>query len=99
MVVTDANKPERPITLSADHRTISYTSKTGKTLTVKLGNSKNAIDTLCEVSDRSAKPLQEGPSLKKIANQGLWPAVYDAMSFWVLEAVEIATFGPYDEAP
>ena len=103
MAVTDSSVPKRPIILSADHRKISYTSKTGKTVTLQLRNSGKAVESLRELSDRDTKTLEadleQSPSENDSSadSQGVWANVYDTLSFWVMEAVEVAAFGPYDE--
>lgn len=76
--------------LSADKRKISYRSKNGNLITLELKNSK-AAESLAKmgITSKDEQNKQEGP--------GLWAGLFDTISFYVMEGVEIAAFGPYDE--
>ena len=80
--------------LSADNRKISYRSKSGNVLTLQLTNSR-AAESLKQVAkkDQARNATSEGKEEQK----AMWPGVFDTLSFWAAEAVEIAFFGPYDE--
>ncbi|KAK4497724.1 hypothetical protein PRZ48_010377 [Zasmidium cellare] len=102
---------ERPMFLSADKRKISYRSKNGSTITLEFKNKNSpAVDGLRELSKKNPVPNAEskitatvnGQELDaegKQQQQNLWLGVYDTLSFWVMEAMEIAAFGPYDDPP
>lgn len=84
----------KPTFLSADKRKISYRSKNGNLLTMELKNSKSA-DNIHETPKESetSKTVAVVPS----DAQSRWAGLYDTLSFWVMEGVEICTFGAYDE--
>lgn len=89
----------RPMFLSADSRKLSYRSKSGTVLTLQLTNSK-AADTLKQVAQKdqaSQGAPNAGAEEGKEEKKAMWPGVFDTLSFWAAEAVEIAFFGPYDE--
>lgn len=90
---------ETPMFLSADKRKISYRSKNGNTITLEFKNKNSpAADSLRELSKKN--PVQKADiSVDETAEgkQNLWLGVYDTLSFWVMEAMEIAAFGPYDD--
>ncbi|KAK4613429.1 hypothetical protein CLAFUW4_09300 [Fulvia fulva] len=96
---------ERPMFLSADQRKISYQSKGGITITLEFKNSK-AIESLRTFTQQNTADKPEnmtvtvdGVTKPREENQGLWMGIYDTLSFWCMEAMEVAAFGPYDEPP
>ncbi|KAF2173367.1 hypothetical protein M409DRAFT_15652 [Zasmidium cellare ATCC 36951] len=80
---------ERPMFLSADKRKISYRSKNGSTITLEFKNKNSPA--------QKAGAIECEAELDAEGKQNLWLGVYDTLSFWVMEAMEIAAFGPYDE--
>lgn len=95
---TTATTPcARPMFLSADKRTISYASKRGSLITLELKNS-NAVKSVQEVAKMGiAQKAAGGEEQNKEESPGYWAALLDTLSFYVMEGVEIAAFGPYDE--
>lgn len=92
-----ATMPDRrPMLLSPDQRRISYTSKNGNTITLEMKDSKAANGLRNIAKQHSTEEKAAGTSDSK---QGVWPGVYDTLSFWIAEAVEIAAFGPYTDPP
>ena len=86
---------ERPIFLSADKRKISYQSKGGNTITLEFKNSK-AIDSLRSFTEQNERNKPEnmtvtvdGVAKPREENQGLWMGIYDTLSFWCMEAMEV----------
>lgn len=90
--------PARPVVLSADNRTLSYTSKNGQTVTFELRNgaSSKAADSLRDVAVRDNRDPST-PTTQGDGDEGVVATIYDSLTFMVMEAVEIAVFGPYDE--
>lgn len=98
---------ERPMFLSADKRKISYRSKNGSTITLEFKNKNSkAVEGLTQLSKKyppqnaEQKPgMLEGEvgAVDAEGKENLWLGVYDTLSFWVMEAMEIAAFGPYDD--
>lgn len=92
--------------LSADKRKISYRSKNGSTITLEFKNKNSpAADSLRALSQKhpvqdanlnTADPDNESNIDGK---PNLWLGLYDTLSFWCMEAMEIAAFGPYDDPP
>lgn len=83
--------------LSADKRTISYASTRGSLITLELKNS-NAVKSVQEVAKMGiAQKAAGGEEQNKEESPGYWAALLDTLSFYVMEGVEIAAFGPYDE--
>ncbi|KAF7193692.1 hypothetical protein HII31_05038 [Pseudocercospora fuligena] len=95
---TQTSERPRPMFLSADSRKLSYRSKSGHVLTLQLSNSK-AADSLKQVAekDQAKQGARNAASEGKEKQEAMWPGVFDTLSFWAAEAVEIAFFGPYDE--
>lgn len=94
----DNARPARPSLLSARTRTISY-RKNGEILTLELTNSKAAAS-LRELAKKNPTTEQDKKFIADVEQAeagGVVATVYDALSFWVMEAMEIAMFGPYDE--
>ncbi|GIZ48374.1 hypothetical protein CKM354_001143700 [Cercospora kikuchii] len=81
--------------LSPDNRKISYRSN-GNVITLELKNSK-AVEKLQQVAKRGIAQENSEQGQKKQESEGLWAGLFDTLSFWVMEGVEIAAFGPYDE--
>lgn len=86
--------------LSADKRKISYRSKNGSMVTLSFQNpSSKATD--CPSDGAREDLTKEGGAEAGMQAQThpseLWAGLYDSLSFWVGEAVEIACFGPHDE--
>lgn len=77
--------------LSADKRKISYKSKNGNLITLELKNSK-AEESLQKVANMGISQADKQPEC-----QGLWAGIFDTLSFYVAEGIEIAAFGMYDE--
>lgn len=100
---------ERPMFLSADKRKISYRSKNGSTITLEFKNKNSqAVEGLTQLSKKYPAPNAEQKAaiargeVDAVVAEGkenLWLGVYDTLSFWVMEAMEIAAFGPYDDPP
>lgn len=82
--------------LSADKRKISYRSKNGNLITLELKNSK-AVESLQKVAEMGIASKGSKDGQNKQDNPGLWAGLFDTISFYVMEGVEIAAFGPYDE--
>lgn len=83
--------------LSADKRTISYASNRGSLITLELKNS-NAVKSVQESAKMGiAQKAAGGEEQNKEESPGYWAALLDTLSFYVMEGVEIAAFGPYDE--
>ncbi|KXT00413.1 hypothetical protein AC578_3344 [Pseudocercospora eumusae] len=98
--VTQTTHTPRPMFLSADARKLSYRSKSGHVLTLQLTNSK-AADNPKQVAEKD-QPKQGATNAaseakEKQKQEAMWPGLFDTLSFWAAEAVEIAFFGPYDE--
>lgn len=94
---TTATTPCGPMFLSADKRTISYASNRGSLITLELKNS-NAVKSVQEVAKMGiAQKAAGGEEQNKEESPGYWAALLDTLSFYVMEGVEIAAFGPYDE--
>lgn len=88
---------ERPMFLSADKRKLSYRSKSGRVLTLELKNS-NAINSLQQLDKKYPKDgTTTTITVDKIPSAGLWPQLFDTLSLYVEEAIEVACFGPYDD--
>lgn len=89
-------RPARPSLRSA--RTISY-RKNGDLITLELSNSK-AAESLKELAKKNPTTENDRKFIADVENAeagGLVATVYDALSFWVMEYMEIAMFGPYEE--
>ncbi|WPB06886.1 uncharacterized protein RHO25_011546 [Cercospora beticola] len=93
---TATTSESRPMLLSPDNRKISYRSKNGNVITLELKNSK-AVESLQQVAKRGIAQENSEQDQKKQESEGLWAGLFDTLSFWVMEGVEIAAFGPYDE--
>jgi len=58
---------------------------------------------LAAAADAKTGPAAQAAALVAQANNtdesaaGMWPELFDTLSFWCMEAVEIACFGPYEE--
>lgn len=94
---TTATTPyARPMFLSADERTIS---NHGSLITLELKNS-NAVKSVQEVANMGIAQKAAGreeQNKEKGPGYMYWAALLDTLSFYVMEGVEIAAFGPYDE--
>jgi hypothetical protein len=90
----------RPAFLSARTRTVSYKRQNGNVVTLDLHNSK-AAESLRELAKKNPTTEQDKKFLAQVETgepaQGLVAGVYDALSIWIMDAIEIAMFGPYDE--
>ncbi|KXS97269.1 hypothetical protein AC579_1608 [Pseudocercospora musae] len=96
---TQTAEPPRPMFLSPDTRKLSYRSKSRHVLTLQCSNSK-AADNLKQVAekDQAKQRAKNAASVAKEKQEAtLWPGLFDTLSFWAAEAVEIAFFGPYHE--
>jgi hypothetical protein len=94
--VDTAARPARPSLRST--RTISY-RKNGDLITLELSNSK-AAESLRELAKKNPATEQDKKfiaDVEKAEAGGFVATVYDTLSFWVMEAMEIAMFGPYSE--
>ncbi|CZT14496.1 uncharacterized protein RCC_00474 [Ramularia collo-cygni] len=94
----DNARPVRPSLVSARSR-ISYRKNTGEVVTLDLTNSK-AAESLRALSKTNVTTDVDRKFIADVENAeagGFVSTVYDALSFWVMEAVEIAMFGPYEE--
>lgn len=96
---TTATTPcARPMFLSADKRTISYASNRGSLITLELKKNSNAVKSVQDVAKMGiAQKAAGGEEQNKEESPGYWAALLDTLSFYVMEGVEIAAFGPYDE--
>jgi len=82
--------------LSADKRKISYRSKNGNIFTIELKNSK-AADSLRDNLKKESQDKAGDDATPPVAT-GIWDGVYDTIAMMIEESLEIACFGPYDEA-
>ncbi|KAM3414046.1 hypothetical protein BST61_g10707 [Cercospora zeina] len=97
MRATTATTPEpHPMLLSSSKRKISYRSRNGNVITLELKNSK-AVESLQDVAKRGIPRGKSAQDQTTQDSQGLWAGLFDTLSFCVMEGVEIAAFGPYDE--
>jgi hypothetical protein len=99
LVDSRTTTPSRPAFLSARTRTISYKRQNGNVVTLELTNSK-AAESLRELAKKNPTTEQDKKFIDEVESgepQGLVAGVYDALSIWIMDAIEIAMFGPYDE--
>lgn len=92
-----ATRPQRPMVLSPDKRKLSYHSKNGNIFTIELKNSKAADSLRDNLKKASTDKNDDGTQVKSVST-GLWDGVYDTIAMMIEESLEIACFGPYDEA-
>ncbi|SMY25310.1 unnamed protein product [Zymoseptoria tritici ST99CH_1A5] len=101
VVVDTSMRPSRPAFLSARTRTISYKRQNGNVVTLDLHKDSKAAESLRELAKKNPTTEQDKKFLAQVESgepaQGLVAGVYDALSIWIMDAIEIAMFGPYDE--